>query len=334
MRITLNQAISVVARPLNKCSTTVADRAIVADYINRACERMLYGGHWKDSYVRFRVCVNNACLTWPRELETIEAITVDRIPGKVRTQWYEFLGSGPGELLSDTHIGLQLVDRGSSVAFDEVVSGSKRLAVYCDATEAAGSKILLRFYDSNGNKRYSMDAGTLIEGEAITLPAAGNYAYTTSLVGPAGLYYVVKPVTNGVIRLFEYDVDSGLLRALAYYEPSEQVPEYRSSILPNLAGMVAPTCEKITVVVMGKKRFIPARLDDDPVMIPNVEAVRLACQAIRKEENNLPDEAAKDWSLAFQTLDAQTRHYHGSGTEQPMKRQDRGIDGPYVMNMI
>lgn len=331
MRTTLGQARSVVAKVANECATSEA----VVSLVNRACERLLYKGYWPDSYARYRVCVNEACLTWPREIETIEAAMLDNAPLTVRDSWYEFLGSGPGGLSEDTGIGKQLVDRGTSVAFSEVTSGNKKIAVYCDGAEdVANKRIVVRFVNSYGNKQFTAFNGNVIEGESLALPAAGNYAYTVNKLAPGGLYHVVKPVTNYMVRLYEYDVDDATIRPLAFYEPKETVPEYRSSLIPNLAASVGDGCEKITVIVMGKKRYIPCVDDNDLLMIPNIEAVRLGVQAVRFEENNLADDAMKFWALAFGCLDDQTKHHRGSGTEQPMKTQSSCISGPAVVNMI
>jgi hypothetical protein len=336
MRITLSQVRSVISKVLNVCSTSDD----VADYVNRACERLLYKAHYADSYARYRVCTHEACITWPRELETIEAAMIDRTPIKIRNQWFEFLGSGPGGMDQSSIVGLQLVDRGNSVAFDEVAGTDKKLAIYCDGSEDVTQRVVLRFLTNYGGKAFSSVGSVVIEGESIALPAAGNYNYTAQQVAAGGLYHVVKPVTNNMVRLYEYDTTTGALRPLAYYEPNETVPCYRNSLIPNLAGMIGSdcdtgaTCEDITVIVMGKKRFIPVVSEDDLLMVPNIEAVRLGCQAIKNEESLLHDDAIKLWALAVQCLEDQSRHVQGSGSEQPMKMQGSDLTGPAVLNMI
>lgn len=327
MRTTLGQAKPVVGRILHLCS----DSGELTDTINRACERLFYRSKWVDSYARYRVCVNEACLVWPRELETIEAATISDVPMSIRNSWYEFLGSGPGTLSAGSYIGAQLVDRGNTIAFDEVAGTGKKIAVYCDGDEP-DQTILLRYYNDSGNKVFSVEGDVTVEGENISLPAAGHYTYTTHQVRAGGLYGVVKPVTNNMVRIWEYDVTTAALRPLAFYEPNETVPSYRSSFLP---GIDAGDCTNgLTLIVMGKKRFIPAVVDDDVLMIPNLEAVRLACQAVLAEEGNVLDDALKYWGLANQALSEQSRHWQGSGAEQPMRMPPKKIWGPGVPNMI
>ena len=328
MRITLAQARPTIARVLHLCE----DSASVVDYINRACERLLYRGKWVDSYARYRVCVNSACLTWPRELETIEAAAISDMPMTIRNSWYEFLGSGPGTLAVDSDIGVQLVDRGNSITFDEITGDDKKVAVYCDGTETSGATILLQYYNAVGSKVFTLEGTTTYEGEKVSLPPAGNYTYTAKTVGTGGLYGVVKPVTNNMVRLYEYDTTTGALRPMAFYEPQETVPSYRSSLVP---GIDPGDCTLgLTLIVMGKKRYIPVSAETDLLMIPHLDAVRLGCQAVLNEEGGLTQEALVFWGLANQALNEQSKHWQGSGAEQPMKMPSRRIYGAGVGNLI
>ena len=70
----------------------------LADYVSRAQERLLYEGKWVGTMGRFRVCVTDSCLTWPREIETIESWIYCDTPGQVFSRWYEFMSTGPGQL--------------------------------------------------------------------------------------------------------------------------------------------------------------------------------------------------------------------------------------------
>lgn len=327
MRLTLADARSTISRVLSVCST--GDE--VVDYINRACERMVYRSKWVDSYARYRVCVNEACITWPREIETIESAHIDNSPMTVRNQWFEFLGSGPGGMQADVGIGNQLVDRGNVIAFDDVAGTGKRIAVHCDGTETSTATILLRYYNSYGTKTFTTTTDGTIEGEEVTLPPAGAYSYTAQLVNAGGLYHVQKPVTSNMVRLYEYDTTTAALRPLAYYEPNETSPSYRSSLVP---GLDPGDCTAVTMVIMGKKRYIPAVAEKDQLMIPHVDAVRLGCQAILAEEANLLDDSLKLWAVAYQCLNDQSKHWQGSGAEQPMKMPSTLIYGGAVDNLV
>lgn len=336
MKLTFGTVKQACAKILNMNSSD----ARVIDYVNRGCERLLYdAGKSVDTLARYIVCVNEGCLTWPRELETIEAWEKCGCVGTVRNQFYEFLGYGPGGMSTTSGYGGTLVDRGNAVAFDDVLGTGKKLAIYADGTEASTpAYVTLRFYDGNANKVYTTYGSETVEGERITIPAAGGYALTgmaltglASQVMAGGLYEILKPVTKKPIRLYEYDVALTTYRALGYYEPDETLPTYRRSLIPCLAGSsTGEGCTTQRVTVLAKRRFIPATGDDSVLIISHADAVRLACQAIKKEEDVGVTEAEPLWQMAIRCLDRQLRHYQGDGVAAPINFA--GMDEP-VMNI-
>jgi hypothetical protein len=324
MRVTFGSIKERLARVLNMSSTDTR----ILSYCGDACQRLIYSGKWVDTQVRYAVCVNEACLTWPRDVETIEAAAICSCPINIRNGWYEFLDGGPGIVTEeDGWIGRNLVDKENAVAFDDVVGTGKKIAVYADGSEAVGSQILLRYWNSTGNKVYTGSGSGREEGEYISLPAAGGYTYSTYEVLPYGLYGVIKPVTNRVIRLYEYTVAGGALKPLAYYEPDETIPVYRRSLIPFLkrggcsdsAGGSEGGCDTTTVTIRGKLRYIPPVNDNSILQIPHATAIRLACQALKKEEDNLITEAEMYWQKAYEALNMQLHHWQGDGALQPIR---------------
>lgn len=323
MKLTFGTVKSSLGKVLNLNSSDPR----VIQYANRACERLLYdAGKSVDTLVRYIVCVTDGCLTWPRDIETIEAWEKCGSPGTVRNHFYEFLGYGPGTMSATSGSGGQLIDRGNAVAFDEVVGTGKKLAVWADSVEAAGLKLLVRYYDGNANKVYTLIDSVMGEGEQITI-LPGTYAYSASEVMQGGLYEVIKPVTKKPIRLYEYNVAAATYRALAYYEPDETLPTFRRSLIPCLASN-AGGCTTQRITVLAKRRFIPAINDDSVLIISHADAVRLACQAIKKEEDVGVVEAEPLWQMAIRCLDRQLRHYQGDGVAAPINFA--GMDSPLV----
>jgi len=322
-RLTLGKVKSAVANAINMD----CDDTRVADYVNRAQERLLYRMKSTQTVMRFRVCVTNDCIVWPRQIETIETFSVCNSPYPVRNQWYEFLGSGPGIQDSDCACGDQLIDRGDVASFDNVTGSASTLAISCDETETTTTKVQLYFYDNNGNWVRTQEAGVWVDGEYVSLPAVG-YSYTTHQCKVGGFVRIIKPVTNSVIRLWEYDTVTTLYRALGVYESDEEIPVYRSSFVPGLVDSDAEgDCTAQTVIVMAKLRHIPVTNDTDYLIIAHTDAIRLAAQAIRFEENSLPEEATKYWGLAFSCLDDQKHHWNGDGVEAPLKFTNTNIWG-------
>jgi len=323
-RYRLLDAKQAVASAINLNPNDTSGR--LATIINRSCERLLYGdgkgsSKWQGTYGKYRICVSGtSCLTLPREIETVEAWALDHDPHQVRGEWYEFLELGPG-LQGDSHrAGWQLIDDGEVVSFDQPAGTGQKLAVYCDVTEASGASILVKYYrEDTKEKQRTVVSSVNMEGEVITFAAAGNYVLSTQTVMAGGLYGVIKPATKGVVRLFAYDTVALTYRPLAVYEPDEQIPVYRQVRIPSLANLNKVGQTPHSVTVLAKFRFIPARVDNDFIQIPSLEAVRLGAQAILREESNDIQGAAQYWSLAFNLLNAQLAHFLGSGMVSPIR---------------
>lgn len=320
---------AVVARVLNLCST---DQRVM-EIVNQAQERLLYKGKYVGTYGRYWVCIREACITLPRQLETIETAAICDEPARLRSEWFEFLEAGPGIIKEDSDIGKQVVDRGEACAFDDVRGDYKKLAVYASLPEATGATINLQYYDSGGNFVVTSVGGEWIDGENVQLEN-GVYHYTSKFCCPLGLVRVVKPVTNGIVRLYEYDTVNLTYKPLAYYDPDETIPVYRRYMIPNLEQMAGGDCDKASVILMGKMRFIPVTKDADFLMVNHIGALKLMCQAIHKEENNIVQEAEYYELKAHRLMEEQLNHYKGSGEIQPVAMLSSTITGPAVTNLI
>lgn len=320
MRTTFGANKAKFAKVLNLSSTD----ARVKSYVDEAQERLLYSGKWVDTTARYNVCTHQSCLVWPREIETIEAAAVCGFPIIVRNEWFEFLGGGPGLQSSESCLGA-LVDRGTVVSFANIPATGYTIAVYCDGSETG--QILIRYYDLNGNKVYTTVAGVREEGEYITLPPASGYAYSTYEAMPGGLYQVIKPQTNRPVRLYAYNIASTAVIPIAYYDPDETVPSYRSSLVPSMGSTGSGSCSTTQITIAGKLRLIPIYNDNSVLVIPHAGAVRLACQAVKKEEDNDFEGAAMCWALAYKALNDQVAHYEGDGVVSPIRIEQGNIYG-------
>lgn len=320
---------AAVAKAVNQCQTSLT---IILDYINRATERLLFEGKWKGTVQTFRLCVDsNKCIVWPREIETIEAIAVCRTPYPIRTEWYEFNENGPGIVNEDACLSGTLIDRGEVPAFDEVVGTGKKIAVYCDRTENAGKFIWLNYYTKDGQWATSQVNGEIVDGEQISIPTtAGTYVYTASEVRAGGLIRVRKDITFGVVRLYEFNTVTAAIKPLAYYQPDEEVPVYRRSLIPDLDD---DACDQKQVTVRAKLRFIPARTAESFVMIGHREAIRLACKAIKMEEDDRIEEAAHNWAIALRLLNKQLSHFSGDGATPALQFASSGAWGGRVTHI-
>lgn len=318
---------AVCAEAANLCETD--DRLI--NIVNQAQEMLLYRGKWVDTVQTFKFCVpSSACIVWPREIETPEALAVCKEPMVIRSAWYEFSENGFGEIGEEDNLFKTMIDRGEVCAFDEVVGENKKLAVYADRNGNTGKYIWLEFYNSSNQFVRTIVDGQEIAGERIAIPTAGNYNYTTNVCLPGGLVRVKKDITVGVVRLFEYDTVTTALRPLAYYQPDEEVPVYRRSLIPSLRGQ---ECTQTPVTVRAKLRFIPARHDESFMMIPNLRALKLAVKAVKKENDELTQEAAAFLGMALSELNAQVAHYQGGGERSTVQMEHFETFGGGITNL-
>lgn len=318
------------AKAAGLCSS---DTSRVADYVNRAQQRLLYSGKFKGTTQSYRICTNDGCLTWPREIETIEALSVCDSPATIRSEWYELLSGGPGMIDDTSNLANTLIDRGEGPTFDEVKGTGKKIAIYPDVPESAGKYVTIQYYDQFGQWVRTQFNGAWIDGEKIAISTTpGGYNYSSREVAPGGVVRVFKDETNGVIRMYEYAVASGAIRPLGYYQPDETVPSYRRSLIPCLTG--TGSCSNQTVTVNAKLRFIPCKNDDDFLMISHPEAVRLGVSAVKYEEDRNWQDAVTAWGLAERCLVDQLYHYKGSGEVATIRTAPSNIWGGGIESVM
>lgn len=314
-RLTYGDVKTIVAKAAG-INLTPSSR--VAQYLNEATQRLMNRGKWVGTYGRFRICVSEGCLTWPRQVETIEAYAVCNRPGTIRSEWFEFQESGPGLLDADHLISNTLVDRGMACVFNDITRGvtNRKIKVYADVDESVHTSIIIQGYDENGQWIRTRPGGVgtpYIDGEQIAILSASATSdnFFTAITG------VIKDETKGFVRLYEYNTDTAAnTQALAVYEPDETRPVYRRSFIPGLENLVGSgDCENVSVTVSAKLKFIPVSGSDDNqwVMIGNLAALKLAVQGIVFEEKNMPSQAEIYLGKAVRELDVELQTFLGDG---------------------
>lgn len=315
MRLTLGDVRAVVAKVMKVLPTD--DR--VVDYVNEAVQRLLPRGKWVGTVQRYKICTTDSCITWPRQIETIEAYTLCGDPGTVRNGWFEFVDNGVGIVEScNSCLGNQLLDRGEAVTFEDMTGSTHYVNVKSDASEDSAAKILLQGYDQDGNWiRTQQSDGTWIDGEYVAINTIGTLSTNifTNLTG------VQKPVTNGPVRLFNYNPSDATNTPIAFYEADERRPVYRRSMIPGLSRLNGCNCncadseetDRKSVVVVAKMRFIPVINDTDYLLITHAPAIKDMVQAILKRERNLFQESVAWEQSAVNELQNQLKSYEGDG---------------------
>lgn len=296
-------------------------------------------GHWWGLTQRIKVCLTNGCVTWPRHVAAIEALSVCDWPLTGRDQWFEFLDNGPGQQ-SDTSY-LQWIDRGRAPTFDDITAAApeKKVKVYADVAEAAGARILLQGYDEFNNwirTEEPVASGLWIDGEYVGINAATPQ---TSVKKYTALTAVQKPVTNGVVRIYELNTTTSALKPLGFYEPDEKLPDYRRTLIAGLNNVGAccdgSGCTSKTIIAMVKLAFVPVSADADWCIIGNVAALKDACVAIQRLEQNRPQEFEYLMASAERELNKELLHYQGEGVVPVPRLAPKELwGGGGVLNVI
>lgn len=340
-RLTLGAARPTIAEAIGVCDND----ARIPKLLNLAVQRLLPRGKWLGTFQRYRFCTNQACITLPRQFETVEAFALCNCPGIIRNEFFEFQGTSYGILGPDDCIGRLLVPRGMACTFDDPSSKTQKLKVYADCTEATGAYATFLGWDENSNWIRTLIGTDWIDGERILLSTSPQLSvnYFTKLVD------VQKPITNCNVRVYAYDVPSGAnVKALAIYEPDETAPMYRRYMVPGLDQMGTSqsdcadsvTCDQTQVDLLVKMAFIPVRLDTDYLIIGNLPALELACMAIQAEKNNQFADAEILWegrpvshdpsqrrNGAIPLLEQELANFNGDGPVATPRFQDPAMFG-------
>lgn len=329
--LTLSLCRPQISRVLGVCESSPR----VAEYLNESQQRMLNRPDKPvGSLARYRFCFGtSSCLSWPRFIRTIEAFAICSTPGVIRSNFFEFIGwpNGIGLQSEENMPGTMLIDRDPSCAFDDVIATTaapRKICLIATNVADVGKKVTLRYIDDNGQKKYSSIGGVVQEGEQLTLisPAQAfpaNAVFTTSNV--SALYHVVKETTKYPVLMYEASNVPAITKLLSQYEPSEQVPIYRRSFIPGLADM--PACENATedctqnkqITALVKLQHVPVIVDNDPLVIGNLAALKLMVMAILREEQNRHDEAAILEGKAAREIDGELSSYIGDGMVSALK---------------
>lgn len=324
MRLTLSQAIGPVADALNM--NTNGKRVLY--YINRAQEELLNKGRWVGTTIKYRICTNEGFITWPREILTIEAMAINGRGVPLNNQWYQFQDYGPGYdnwqyygggagwangYARYANGGGTGIDEREAISFADVCRNGnpKKLKVYGTAMEATGAQILLQFYDAQGNYVRSQADTGWVDGEYVTINSVSPQTTVNVVSSWVG---VQKPMTNGVVRITEFDTVTGLERLLAVYEPSETNPSYRRTLIPGFCASTTPC--PTTVTVIASQRFIPACVPTDYLVLSSLSAIVYKAKSIYFLENNNIQMGDAIAANADQCLEDELGKWMGSGNIQ------------------
>lgn len=250
--------------------------------VNSATKRLMYRGDWPGTELPMVVSVKRGVTTFPRVVGTIRALNICNHPVPIFGDWYRFLpyqrncaglfGGWRG------WIGPRpaMTTYGRSCTFDVIPTDTCVVQAY-GITDDAGKVIVIFGKDASGNDlRTDNGDGTWSDGVSLTI----GPPFVPSALFIKTITRVIKPITQGNVQLIAMDVVTTTQTTLANYEPGETNPSYAQYQL----GVPCTPVININAIALVKLMFIPARVDTDPILIPNLEALSLFIQGIRFEE--------------------------------------------------
>lgn len=284
--------------------------------VNEAQQRLIMRpATWYDFHYKYQVSVVEGLITWPREIASISAISKCCNPVPLRNEWFEFIESGYGLRVCDESTCSQIneaLDRGLS-PLSRDLSGNFKVKLYNDLSSDDGDVVIVKGLDSNGNWVRTLYSGSYIDGERINTSTTGTLSSTTF----SSVTEIVKPVSDGAFRLYEYDSSDSTQTQIGVYQWDETVPRYRRTYVGGICDGTVTT----VINVIAKREFIPVRSDNDVLLIGNLPALKAMCLAIQKEDKNDQAAAMVDLARAYQIMDDEVQHYLGTGQKVPVRME-------------
>lgn len=294
----------------NKTLATVANvsasSTTFTDYINEAVRELMSTGDWWNTVVKAMLNVYDGCVTWPRWVGSLRALTTRGGSARIYDRWYTFVPIDRSEWgwLRDWRSGvwhgeIHVENDGTTPVFNNVPCGaSNYLQVYRRLAADNGKTITFFGLDANGQP-YS-ETVTLDDG----IPAA---PYIRTSKAFQRIDQVTKDVTSGIVDVYQYDPINNVLLDCAHYAGGETTPDYQHS---RIRGGLAGCCNGArTVTLLAKQQFVPVVANTDIVQIDNLEAIGTMIQSLKCRVASDPDGAVKFKLLAIKNLNNQLRDH-------------------------
>lgn len=291
--------------------------ANVGSLINRYAQAVISEGKWKNLTSEIDVTIQpwddnglaRQQITLPREFETPVGAKFNLTQGRswglgIQFQWFSYVTSPP-TLAGWWNYGRnncwqsgQMNDLGEFATFRDVPVNAQ-LRIRTDFGERG--YFYIRGKDSTGATIYTeLAPENVIEGTRLEL--ATNPATTAQTFLANSPIQVVKPVTNGPVRLYSWDGVTETL--LATYAPGETVPAYRRLSVPN--------SNYTSMRVAAKRRYVPLIADNDLVIPENAVALTRGLEALTYEDSHNTVDAAQYWAMCYEMLNGALRENQGT----------------------
>lgn len=272
---------------------TNPNNPLFLEMLNEVCERYTNSGKWKGNVVTVKFEASSGFVTLPWTYASALAMTYDRYPYPIFTEYHQYVEEGPGKVDEALHWPGILIDMGDGFCTQADITNPSTIRVY---SSAADDDLKIRIYgELNGVTVYDSSGN---EGEELTL-AAPMVETTNQFTKITGF---IKPHTKARVYLKGWDGTTETL--LATYQPNETRPSYRR--------YQTGTTEK-EIRMICQRRFIPIVAETDWVSPGNLSALRAGIQSRLFEDATDPDAADASFTRGLNFLNDEAKAYRGGG---------------------
>jgi hypothetical protein len=297
---------------------------------NRAQLTLSQGGRWFGTVVTMRFCQYQGCITFPREVGTVERMDICQHSVYVRNQWWEFQTNyvvPSYDRCKQYGWSNELLPKNKACQFQDLEAPAY-YQLYPQSAADVGKVVLLQ----------GINAGTgqyVTENVTLALP----YAQSAYQYAPPGLSGVQKPVCMGQINVTAFYPSANTYAAVAIWDATDTAPWYNRFYLVNrpkwCCDNVAPSINNactdygdgctpallncpcgVAATFLVRREFIPVGQlpngQGDPsawLFIGNIPALMEEMQALKARDQNQFDIANGHHAAALQYLNDELDKY-------------------------
>lgn len=301
MLLTLDEA--KASRELSSVAGVCTDSDTFISLLNQSTRKLMTRGDFWGTVQKVRICVRDHCIVWPRWVGRISATKNCRHLANDVNFWHEFLPMTNDDICGHCeHDFFNVVHSGHVPVYRPIECDPKYLRVFIERQSDIGKKIVFFGIDYNGQPIRTVHSdGNFRDGVELIFAMP----YVTSPFPLKGVNRAVKDVTEGPVRVYQWDSAHDTLLDMAVYDPDETSPAYRYSMIHDRRARCS--CPQ-AVQTLVKLEFIPVRYAHDRVLIENLDALQLmmtGCKLI--EQGNIS--GARDAELeAIRELNLELRN--------------------------
>lgn len=254
--------------------------------VNTASEKLMRRGDWPGLLQPIHVCSFSGCVVFPRFVQQIRAINVCRHNVEMKNYWWEFFDDTQRHLWPNwCGPECSIVNRTRTPVFQDIMGDGRQLRFYPQYRVDVGKVIRVFGVDTSGIELRTRDTTTQSYADGVDYRL--QLPFGTSLRNVRRIDRILMPPDlQGNVYAYAYNISTAVNEFVATYEPGDINPAFERYQLS------LPRCDTTSggcgcskpIVALVKMRFVPARTDNDLILVENIEALKMMIQSIKAGE--------------------------------------------------